>query len=200
MVPAENFGVKVISMGFLVKPEEAVIWRGPMLHKAVNKFLKEVLWGELDYLLIDLPPGTGDIQLSLSQLMALSGAVVVTTPQDVALLDVIKSIVMFEKVKIPIIGVIENMSGFVCPHCEKTTPIFDQGGGRRAAERLKFPFLGAVPLVQEVRTGSDSGHPEVLAHPEGPAAQAIAQVVEQFKRQVEVLADSGSPPPSVWKV
>ena len=188
VVPAENFGVKVMSMGFLVKPDEAVIWRGPMLHGAINKFLKEVLWGELDYLIVDLPPGTGDVQISLSQSIPLTGALIVTTPQDVALLDVRKSIAMFEKVKVPILGVIENMSTFVCPHCHKPTDIFAKGGGVRAAEQLKIPFLGEIPLVTGVREGGDVGHPIVLTHPEDRAAQALAETARRLAAQASILA------------
>ncbi|MBI3615263.1 MAG: Mrp/NBP35 family ATP-binding protein [Candidatus Omnitrophica bacterium] len=201
IVPAENFGVKVMSMGFLVRPEDAVVWRGPMLHKAVNKFLKEVEWGDLDYLLCDLPPGTGDVQLSLSQSIPLTGALIVTTPQDVALLDVKKAIAMFQKVKVPILGVVENMSGFVCPHCRQTTEIFDKGGGEQAAEQLKIPFLGAIPLVSEVRIGSDTGHPIVLTHPDSPAAQALIQAAKKLAAQVNALAaEEAQHSKSVWNV
>ena len=201
VVPAENFGVRVMSMGFLVKPEEAVIWRGPMLHGAMNKFLKEVLWGDLDYLILDMPPGTGDIQLSLSQLIPLTGTVIVTTPQDVALLDVRKSISMFEKVKIPILGVIENMSTFLCPHCGKGTDIFSKGGGVRAASHLGVPFLGEIPLVPEVRVGSDTGHPIVLTHPDSPAARALTEAAKKLAAQVSILAaQEGDRLNAVWKV
>lgn len=201
LVPAENFGVKVISMGFLVKPDEAVIWRGPMLHGTVNKFLKEVLWGDLDYLICDMPPGTGDIQLSLSQSIPLSGALAVTTPQDVALLDVRRAIAMFQKVKVPLLGVVENMSGFVCPHCGKSTDIFAKGGGQRAAEALNIPFLGEIPLVPEVRVGSDSGHPVVLSQPDSPVAQAFIQVAKKVAAQVSALAEEeGRRQKTVWKV
>ena len=201
IVPAENFGVKVMSMGFLIKPEEAVIWRGPMLHGTVNKFLKEVLWGELDYLLVDLCPGTGDVQLSLSQSIPLTGALIVTTPQDVSLLDVRKAISMFEKVKVPILGIVENMSGFVCPHCGEATEIFDKGGGERAAESLKIPFLGAIPLVPEVRTGSDTGHPIVLTHPESSASQALIQAARKLAGQVSIVAANETQKKNeVWKL
>lgn len=201
IVPAENFGVKVMSMGFLVKSGEAVIWRGPMLHGAVTKFLKEVLWGELDYLLVDLPPGTGDVQLSLCQVIAMSGALIVTTPQDVALLDVGKSIAMFEKVKVPLLGLVENMSTFVCPHCGKSTDIFDKGGGRRAAEEMKIPFLGEIPLMPEVRSGGDTGHPVVLTHPESLAGKAFTEAARQLAEQIRVrAAQEGSQVNTVWNV
>ncbi len=201
IVPAENFGVKVMSMGFLVKPGEAVIWRGPMLHGAVNKFLKEVEWGDLDYLITDLPPGTGDVQLSLSQVIALSGALIVTTPQEVALQDVTKGIAMFRKVNVPILGLIENMSTFVCPHCQKPTEIFAKGGGGRAAEQMKIPFLGEIPLQPEVRSGSDTGHPVVLTHPDSAAARALAEAARLLAAQVSILAarqEQGAG--TVWKV
>ena len=200
IVPAENFGVKVMSMGFLTKPGEAVIWRGPMLHGAVTKFLKEVLWGELDYLIVDLPPGTGDVQLSLAQVISLSGALVVTTPQDVALQDVQRAVAMFEKVKVPVLGIVENMSGFSCSHCGKVTDIFDKGGGVRAAEAFKVPFLGEVPLVPEVRAGSDNGHPLVLTHPDSPAAQAFIKVARQLAARLGALAEGQGSPQTSWKV
>lgn len=200
IVPAENFGVRVMSMGFLVKPEEAVIWRGPMLHGAVNKFLKEVLWGQLDYLLVDLPPGTGDVQLSLSQSIPLTGAVMVTTPQDVALLDVRKAITMFQKVKVPLLGIVENMSAFECPHCHQTTPIFDQGGGRKAAEAMGIPFLGAVPLTESVRSGGDSGHPVVLTAPDSPVAVALNDVARQVAARVSLLAEQQGQASAVWRI
>ncbi len=190
LVPAEAFGVKVISMAFLVKEGEAVIWRGPMLHHAINKFLKEVEWGELDYLIVDLPPGTSDAQISLSQAVALTGALVVTTPQEVSLLDVRKAIAMFEKVKVPILGIVENMATFVCPHCGQATDIFSRGGGARAASELKIPFLGEVPLLPEVRAGSDSGKPIVVTHPDSPAARAFFTVAGKLKAQVDAPAAS----------
>lgn len=200
IVPAENFGVKVVSMGFLVKPSDALVWRGPMLHGAVNKFLKEVHWGDLDYLLADMPPGTGDVQLSLAQSVPLSGAVVVTTPQDVALQDVRRAISMFGKVKVPVLGVVENMSGFICPHCGGASDLFDKGGGRRAAETLGLPFLGEIPLTPEVRIGSDSGHPVVLTHPDAPAARALSEVARRLAGQASVLAAGRDPLESVWNV
>ena len=201
IVPAENFGVKVMSMGFLIKPDDAVIWRGPMLHGVVNKFLKEVLWEDLDYLVVDLPPGTGDVQLSLSQAIPLTGALVVTTPQDVALQDVRRCVSMFEKVKVPILGVIENMSSFQCPHCGKSSDIFDKGGGARAAESLKVPFLGAIPLITDVRVGSDTGHPIVLTQPDSPAGRALIEAAQKLAAQVSILAvEEADRMKSVWKV
>lgn len=201
IVPAENFDVKVMSMGFLIKPEEAVVWRGPMLHGAINKFLKEVTWGDLDYLLCDLPPGTGDVQLSLCQAIPLTGALIVTTPQDVALQDVRRSIAMFEKVKVPILGVVENMSGFLCPHCGKSTDIFDKGGGAKAAEILGIPFLGEIPLLPEVREGSDTGHPIVLTDPSSSASQALIQTAKKLAAQVSIqTVQEAERLKAVWKV
>jgi ATP-binding protein involved in chromosome partitioning len=150
-------GMPVMSMGFLVPPGEAVVWRGPMLHGAITQFLRDTAWGELDYLIIDMPPGTGDIALTLSQMLPLSGAVVVCTPQDVALLDAVKAIAMFRKVNIPVLGMVENMSGFVCPDCGKKYDIFGSGGARRRAEELSVPFLGEVPLNMQIRVHGDAG-------------------------------------------
>jgi ATP-binding protein involved in chromosome partitioning len=155
--PIEVSGLKVISMGFLIPPGEAVVWRGPMLHGAITQFLRDTAWGELDYLIIDMPPGTGDIALTLSQLLPLSGAVVVCTPQDVALLDAVKAVAMFRKVNIPILGMVENMSGFVCPDCGKRYDIFGSGGARRRAAELNIPFLGDVPITISIRASGDEG-------------------------------------------
>ncbi|HUM40043.1 MAG TPA: Mrp/NBP35 family ATP-binding protein, partial [Nitrospira sp.] len=146
IAPAESHGVKLISMGFFVPEDTAVVWRGPMVHTAIQQLFRDVLWGELDYLLIDLPPGTGDAQLTLTQLVPLSGAVTVTTPQEVALHDVRKGMMMFQKVNVPLLGIVENMSFFVCGHCGERTEIFSHGGGERAAEKLGIPFLGRVPI------------------------------------------------------
>ena len=200
IVPAENFGIKVMSMGFLIKPDDAVIWRGPMLHGAVNKFLKEVFWGQLDYLIIDLPPGTGDVQLTLAQAIPLTGALAVTTPQDVALQDVRRAIAMFEKMKVPVLGVVENMSTFYCPHCGKPTDIFAKGGGARAAEKLKIPFLGEIPLVPEIRSSSDAGHPIVLTHPDSPAGRAFREAATKLAAQAKLHAADPKGTPPVWKV
>jgi ATP-binding protein involved in chromosome partitioning len=150
-------GMPVISMGFLVPPGEAVVWRGPMLHGAITQFLRDTAWGDLDYLIIDMPPGTGDIALTLSQMLPLTGAVVVCTPQEVALLDAVKAIAMFRKVNIPLLGMVENMSGFICPDTGKRYDIFGSGGARRAAEELKVPFLGEVPLNMQIRINGDEG-------------------------------------------
>jgi ATP-binding protein involved in chromosome partitioning len=157
IVPVMFQGMPVMSMGFLVPPGEAVVWRGPMLHGAITQFLRDTNWGELDYLIIDMPPGTGDIALTLSQMLPLSGAVVVCTPQDVALLDAVKAIAMFRKVNIPVLGMVENMSGFICPDCGKRYDIFGSGGARKRAEELSVPFLGEVPLNMQIRVHGDAG-------------------------------------------
>ena len=155
--PLDYKGMPVMSIGFLVPPEQAVIWRGPMLHSAVTQFLRDTAWGDLDYLIIDMPPGTGDIALSLSQMIPLTGSVVVCTPQKVALLDAIKAVAMFQKVKIPVLGVVENMSGFICPDNGKRYDIFGKGGAKRFAEEVKVPFLGEVPLNMQIRVNGDDG-------------------------------------------
>jgi ATP-binding protein involved in chromosome partitioning len=155
--PIDVAGVKVMSMGFLVPPTEAVVWRGPMLHGAITQFLRDTQWGELDYLVIDMPPGTGDVALTLSQLLPLTGAVIVCTPQDVALLDATKAIIMFRKVNIPILGMVENMSYFICPDCGKQYDIFGTGGARRRAAKLEVPFLGEVPINIALRVRGDQG-------------------------------------------
>jgi ATP-binding protein involved in chromosome partitioning len=160
--PPVEYGVKIISMAYFLPKDEAVVWRGPMLHKTIQQFLRDVRWGELDYLVMDLPPGTGDIQLSLSQTIPLTGAVIVSTPQDLALSVAWKAIAMFRKMKVPILGIIENMSYYVCTHCGYREHIFGHGGARRAAQELGFPFLGEIPLDSAIRRQSDSGKPVAL--------------------------------------
>ena len=175
MLPPEAHGIKVISMGMLVPPDQPIIWRGPMLHAAVQQFMRDVEWGELDYLVVDLPPGTGDVSLSMAQSVPVAGAVVVTTPQGVSVSDVRKAVAMFRQLNIPILGVVENMSYFVCGHCDERTEIFGHGGGARMAEDLGIPFLGEVPIDTRVRSGGDEGTPIVAAAPESPAAQAFTE-------------------------
>jgi len=188
MIPLEAHGVKVISMGFLVPPEQAVIWRGPMVVSALRQFLGDVLWGELDYLIIDLPPGTGDVQISLAQNARLAGAVIVTTPQAVALDDARRSVAMFQKTNVPILGIVENMSQFVCPACGHVEPIFDAGGGERYARELGLPFLGAIPLEPSIRRAGDQGKPVVLAAPDSISAQAFRFAAGQIAAQVSKAA------------
>src|SRR5262245_33559511 len=186
MIPPEAHGIKVISMGMLVPPDQAVIWRGPMLHGAVQQFMRDVAWGELDYLIVDLPPGTGDVSLSMAQSVPMAGAVVVTTPQGVSVSDVRKAVGMFRQLNIPVLGVIENMSYFVCGHCQERTEIFGNGGGRRMAEQMAIPFLGEVPIDTRVRTGGDEGSPIVAACPDAPAAQCFEAVASQVAAQVSI--------------
>jgi len=188
ITPVECEGLKVISMGFFMKLAEAVVWRGPMLHKTVQQFLGGVLWGELDYLLVDLPPGTGDVQLSLCQSIPITGAVIVSTPQDVALNVAQKAIAMFTKLNAPILGIIENMSHYVCAHCGTREDIFGTGGARAIAARLKLPFLGEIPLATSVRVASDKGQPIVLTDPASPAAKAFIAAAEQLAAQVSIRA------------
>jgi len=186
ITPVSQDGLKVVSMGFFMKPEEAVVWRGPMLHKTVQQFLGGVFWGDLDYLIVDLPPGTGDVQLSLCQAIPITGAVIVSTPQDVALNVAQKAITMFKKLNAPILGVIENMSFYVCPHCGTKDNIFGTGGARDIAERLEIPFLGAIPLSTAIRVASDDGRPIVLTDPDSPAAKAFVEAAEKLAAQVSI--------------
>jgi ATP-binding protein involved in chromosome partitioning len=180
------FGVKMISIGFFVDPDQAMIWRGPMLHGALVQLLRDVRWGDLDYLILDLPPGTGDIQLTIAQQVSVSGAVVVTTPQDVALADAIKAKTMFDKVSIPVLGFVENMSGFICPHCGAETDIFSKGGAEAAAQKLAVPFLGRVPINLAVRTGGDEGRPVVADHPELSESQSLVRIAQNVADRVAV--------------
>jgi ATP-binding protein involved in chromosome partitioning len=190
--PAESYGVKLISMGFFVPEETAVVWRGPMIHTAIQQFFRDVVWGELDYLLIDLPPGTGDAQLTISQLVPLSGAITVTTPQEVSLHDVRKGMMMFQKVNVPLLGIIENMSFYVCAHCGTREEIFSHGGGERAAEKLGIPFLGRIPIDPAIREGGDNGKPIVVADPNSPQSQAFKSIAGKLTAQLTVEAKAGS--------
>ena len=185
ITPAEGQGVKVISMGFFVPEDTPVVWRGPMVHSAIQQFFRDVVWGELDYLLIDLPPGTGDVPLTLSQLVPLTGAITVTTPQEVALSDVRKGMTMFKKVNVPLLGVVENMSYFVCGHCGERSEIFSYGGGEQAAKKFEIPFLGRIPLDPAIREGGDLGNPIVVKNPESPQTQAFLQIVRTLVSQIE---------------
>jgi ATP-binding protein involved in chromosome partitioning len=178
IVPIERFGVRVMSLGFLMDVDQPVIWRGPMVMKAVEQFLQDVSWGKLDFLVVDLPPGTGDAQLTLTQKIHLSGAVIVTTPQDVALIDARKGLAMFQKVNVPVLGIVENMSYFVCRKCGHREEIFKHGGGERTAKKLDVPFLGAIPLDPAVAIGGDAGVPIVAAEPESPVTHAFLRIAE----------------------
>jgi ATP-binding protein involved in chromosome partitioning len=175
MLPTERYGVQLMSIGFLVRPEDALIWRGPMASGALKQFLTDVDWNDLDYLLFDMPPGTGDIQLTLSQTLPLSGAVIVSTPQDIALADARKGVRMFEKVSVPILGLIENMSYYICSHCGERDEIFDYGGGQRTAGEMNIPFLGEVPITTGVRVGGDKGVPIVEMDPDSPVSASFRE-------------------------
>jgi ATP-binding protein involved in chromosome partitioning len=177
MQPLEAYGVKIMSMGFLVDPTQPMIWRGPMLHSAIRQFFSDVDWGTLDYIIIDLPPGTGDAQLSLAQSVPLTGAIIVTQPQEVALGDALRGLAMFEKLDVPIIGVVENMSG----------DFFGEGGGARLAAERNVPFLGSVPLDPKVRVGGDNGRPIVATDPDSPAAEALVHIANQTVTRVNAL-------------
>ena len=193
LIPFEKYGVRLMSLGFVLDDDTPVIWRGPMVMRAIEQLLADVEWGPLDYLIVDLPPGTGDAQLTISQKVPLSGAVIVTTPQDISLIDARKGLAMFQKVNVPVVGIIENMSTFVCPHCGETTDIFKRGGGERTSEVLGCTFLGAIPLDPEIVEGGDAGKPIVVSHPEGAHAESFrsvaeAVVVEVSKRQAQKLS------------
>jgi ATP-binding protein involved in chromosome partitioning len=194
LVPAESHGVKLISMGFFVPEETALTWRGPMIHTALQQFFRDVKWGDLDFLFIDLPPGTGDAQLSLSQLIPLTGAIIVTTPQAVALHDSRKGLSMFQKVNVPLLGIIENMSYYECHKCGERTEIFSYGGGERAAGKLGIPFLGRIPIDPAIRAGGDSGIPLVVADPNSPQAKAFKDIATKLASSI--AADSCSAEPS----
>jgi len=202
VIPPTAHGVKLMSLGFLLPDTDTpVIWRGPMVGKALTQFLREVNWGELDYLLIDLPPGTGDAQLTLSQELAMSGAVIVTTPQDVAMRIASRVLVMFRKMGVPILGIVENMSGFLCPACHRQTPIFSQGGGEQASREMGVPLLGQIPLDGEVCEGGDDGKPILLRNPASPVADIFRRLAGGLaaRASVEALspAPTGSPSPFV---
>ena len=180
MRPLEAFGLKVMSIGFLVEEETPMIWRGPMVMSAITQMLREVAWGEVDIMIVDMPPGTGDAQLTMAQSVPLAGSVIVSTPQDLALIDARRGIAMFRRTEVPILGIVENMSTFVCPHCGTRTDIFSHGGARHEAERLGVPYLGEVPLALPIRETSDAGRPIVVADPQGPHAQAYAEIARRL--------------------
>jgi len=189
IIPLEAHGVKLMSLGFVLPTASTpVIWRGPMIAKTLNQFLRQVDWGDLDYLLIDLPPGTGDAQLTLSQTLAMSGVVIVMTPQDVAMTIASRVLVMFRNMKVPILGIVENMSTFICPTCHHETPIFSQGGGRKASEQMDVPFLGEIPLDGELCEGGDDGRPILLRNPQSPVAEVFRRVAQTLAGRVSVEA------------
>jgi ATP-binding protein involved in chromosome partitioning len=195
--PLEAHGVKVMSIGFLVDPMQAVIWRGPMVSGALKQFMSDVRWGELDYLVFDLPPGTGDIHLTLVQTIPLSGAVVVTTPQDISLADARKAYKMFEKVNVPVLGIVENMSYYICGSCGHREDIFDTGGGKRAAEELGSSYLGGIPIYTPIRVGGDIGKPIVVLEPASEQAKTIRQIARAMAAQVSINQFAAASKPGI---
>ena len=196
--PMENYGVKCMSMGFLVEEDTPMIWRGPMVMSAIEQMLRDVEWGELDVLMVDLPPGTGDAQLTLAQRVPLTGAVIVSTPQDIALLDARKGLNMFRKVDVPVFGIVENMSYYICPECGHRAEIFSHGGARREAEKLGVTFLGELPLAIEIRETSDSGRPIVVSKPDSPHAAAYREIARQVAEKIDAaLGDQGRAAPRI---
>jgi ATP-binding protein involved in chromosome partitioning len=189
-------GIKLMSIGFLVDPDQPMVWRGPMVHGALTQFLQQCEWGALDYLIVDMPPGTGDAQLTLTQSAPLAGAVIVTTPQQVSLIDARKGLRMFEQVKVPVLGIVENMSYFVCDGCSKEHDIFRRGGGRATAEQLGVPFLGEVPIESAVPLSGDEGVPIVSRHPDSPAAQAFRAVAREVARQLAMRSMASEAEPA----
>ncbi|HSL22514.1 MAG TPA: Mrp/NBP35 family ATP-binding protein [Vicinamibacterales bacterium] len=188
ILPAEQYGIHVVSMGFLTQEDSPVIWRGPMLHGVIQQFFREVRWPDVDYLVVDMPPGTGDVALSLSQVVPVTGAVVVTTPQKVSLADTRRAVRMYQKLNIPTLGLIENMSYFVCPNCEHESDIFGKGGGEELAASMKVPFLGSIPIYEPIRRGGDNGFPLVLSEPDSPPARAFMATAEQLAAQISIAS------------
>ena len=188
ILPAEKYGIQVVSMAFLTTDDSAVIWRGPMLHGAIQQFFREVAWDDLDYLVVDMPPGTGDVALSLSQTVPVSGAIVVTTPQQVSLADTRRAVRMYQKLNIRTLGIIENMSHFACPSCGRESDIFGAGAGEGLAADMGVPFLGRIPIYQPIREGGDTGRPIVTTEPESPAGHALFAVAEQAAAQISIAS------------
>ncbi len=188
IVPAEQYGIQLVSMGFLTGSDAPVIWRGPMLHGVIQQFFREVAWKNIDYLIVDMPPGTGDIALSLSQSVPVAGAVVVTTPQTVSLADTRRAIKMYEKLNVPPLGLVENMSHFVCPTCQTESDIFGKGGGQTLATEMGVPFLGSVPIYEPIRIGGDTGVPIVVGEPKSPAAAAFRAAAAQLAAQLSIAS------------
>lgn len=198
MEPMENYGLQVSSIGFMIDPDEPMVWRGPIVTQALQQLLEQTNWRDLDYLIVDMPPGTGDIQLTLSQKVPVTGAVIVTTPQDIALLDARKGLKMFEKVGIPILGIIENMSVHICSSCGHAEPIFGQGGGEKMCGEYGVEFLGALPLTMSIREQTDSGMPTVVAEPDGPVAKIYKDIARKIAVKVaEKAKDMSSKFPSI---
>jgi len=195
--PIDRYGLKVMSIGFLVDEETPMIWRGPMVMSAITQMLREVEWGKLDVLVVDMPPGTGDAQLTLAQQVPLAGAVIVSTPQDLALIDARRGIAMFKRVDVPVLGLVENMSYFLCPHCGERSDPFGHGGAKSEADRLNVPFLGEVPLVVEIRETSDAGLPIVATKPDSPHAKVYLQIAERVRTQLEDKRTGSKPAPKI---
>jgi ATP-binding protein involved in chromosome partitioning len=190
LLPPERYGLKVISVGFLSPGDKPLVWRGPMLHSIIRQFLGQVEWGELDYLVVDLPPGTGDVVISLVQTVPLTGAVVVTTPSDVSLQDARKAIEMFKQVKVDILGIVENMSYFVCPHCHNEIDVFSKGGGQRTAQQFGVPFLGSIELDPEIRKAGDGGHPIVMEGDQSPHAKSMFAFAKRVAERTKEVQES----------
>jgi ATP-binding protein involved in chromosome partitioning len=193
ITPLERYGVKVISIQFFVPEGQPIVWRGPLVGGAIQQFLRDVDWGELDYLVIDLPPGTSDAQLTLAQAVPISGALLVTTPQDVALADVAKALAMFRRMSVPVMGIVENMSNFICPHCGEATEIFGRGGGERFAQRNELEYFGGVPIDIKVRQGGDAGVPAVAQREPGPAAEVLRTLARTVAARMSVRAAQQAP-------
>ena len=188
IIPLQAHGVKVISLGFLIEREQPAIWRGPIVMKIITQFLRDVAWGELDYLLVDMPPGTGDAQLSLVQSTTVHGAIIVTTPQEVSVGDALRGVRMFQRVNVPVLGIVENMSWFECPHCGKPSALFGSGGGERLAQEVELPLLGQIPLFPRVLEAGDQGRPIVVDSPASSAARALIQIAERVRESVHAAA------------
>ncbi|MCC2111291.1 MAG: Mrp/NBP35 family ATP-binding protein, partial [Hyphomicrobiales bacterium] len=197
LAPMVGYGLEVMSIGFLVEEDTPMIWRGPMVMSALTQMMQDVAWGKLDVLVVDMPPGTGDAQLTMAQQVPLSGAVIVSTPQDLALIDARKGIGMFRKVNVPILGIIENMSHFLCPHCGERSEIFGHGGARAEAERLGVPFLGEVPLTMAIREKSDAGAPVVVSEPDSPHAKIYTEIAAAVWDGVTGRASGGRAAPKI---
>ena len=197
LAPMENYGVKVMSIGFLVEDDAPIVWRGPMVMSAIKQLLEDVDWGDLDVLVVDMPPGTGDAQLTFAQSVPLAGAIIVSTPQDLALIDARRGIAMFQQVHVPLIGVVENMSYFLCPHCGGRSDLFGHGGARHEAEKLGVPFLGEAPLHMSIRETSDAGAPVVATAPDSPQAKAYVEIAEKAWVNVNAGAAGARPAPRI---
>jgi ATP-binding protein involved in chromosome partitioning len=195
IIPAEKYGIQVISMGFMTSDDSPVIWRGPMLHGAIQQFFRDVRWNDLDYLIVDMPPGTGDVALSLSQTVPVAGSIVVSTPQQVSLADSRRAIRMYQKLNIPTLGVVENMSHFVCPNCSHEADIFGHGGGQKMADDMSVAFLGRIPIYQPIREGGDRGVPLVMSEPDSPAARAFMACAERVAAEISIASYKRAPIP-----